>query len=97
MSGHTKGPWEFRPLTGEDSRGMGYIHGGPVDACIAHTGDSSLWTSENEANARLIAAAPEMLEALQAIANGEGVYGAQAHEYKQIARAAISKATGGGL
>lgn len=28
-------------------------------------------------------------EALRKIANGEGAYGAQAHEYKQIARAAL--------
>lgn len=28
-------------------------------------------------------------EALRKIANGEGVYGQQAHEYKQIARAAL--------
>jgi len=49
-----------------------------------------------EANARVLVASFDMLEALEAIANGEGTYGAQAHEYKQIARAAISKATGGG-
>lgn len=28
-------------------------------------------------------------KALEEIARGEGVYGAQAHEYKQIARAAL--------
>jgi hypothetical protein len=48
-----------------------------------------------EADATLIAAAPDMYEALERIAAGEGVYGAQAHEYKQIARAAIIKARGG--
>lgn len=31
-----------------------------------------------------------MREALEAIANGEGHYGAQAFEYKQIARAALN-------
>jgi len=51
-------------------------------------------SSESTANARLIAAAPDLLAALQAIANGEGYYGAQAAEYKAIARAAIAKATG---
>lgn len=32
--------------------------------------------------------------ALEEIANGEGVYGAQAHEYKQIARAALENEDG---
>ena len=32
--------------------------------------------------------------ALEKIASGDGVYGAQAHEYKQIARAALAKADG---
>lgn len=36
----------------------------------------------------------ELLEALKQIANGEGAYGAQAHEYKQIARDAIARAEG---
>ena len=34
----------------------------------------------------------ELLTALKQIANGEGYYGAQAAEYKAIARAAIAKA-----
>lgn len=33
-----------------------------------------------------------MAQALRQIANGEGTYGAQAHEYKQIARAALANA-----
>jgi len=36
-----------------------------------------------------------MREALRKIAAGEGVYGAQAHEYKELARAALSKAEAG--
>lgn len=34
----------------------------------------------------------DLVHALQAIANGDGIYGAQANEYKQIARAALAKA-----
>ncbi|QQM29342.1 hypothetical protein JET14_13515 [Martelella lutilitoris] len=34
--------------------------------------------------------ASALIEALKQIANGDGVYGAQAHEYKQIARAALA-------
>jgi hypothetical protein len=37
---------------------------------------------------------PKLLDALRLIANGDGSYGAQAWEYKQIARHAISKAEG---
>ena len=33
--------------------------------------------------------------ALREIAAGDGIYGAQAHEYKQIARNAIARAEGG--
>lgn len=36
-------------------------------------------------------AADAMREALKQIANGEGYYGAQAREYKAIARAALAK------
>lgn len=46
--------------------------------------------------ATLMRAAAAELERLQAaltqIAAGEGVYGAQAHEYKQIARSALGSA-----
>ena len=45
-------------------------------------------------NAHLIAAAPDLYEALEKIATGDGVYGDQAYEYKQIARAALAKARG---
>lgn len=36
----------------------------------------------------------EQREALERIANGDGYYGAQAREYKQIARAALGKEAG---
>ena len=48
---HTPGPFEFRPLTGKDNRGMGYIEANGLD--IAHSGESSLWAEENLANAEL--------------------------------------------
>lgn len=52
---------------------------------------------ENKANARLIAAAPEMLEALErciAIANSAGGHGVIPGRIIEIARAAIAKARG---
>lgn len=48
---------------------------------------------ENEANARLIASAPELLEALQVIAAGN----TDPDVMVDIARAAIAKVEGGGL
>ena len=52
-----------------------------------------------KANARLIAAAPDLLEALQRIAAGEVMTGnfnhaETVHEYQKLAHAAIQKATG---
>ena len=64
---HTPGPWKFRELECEDSRGMGYVSGGPKDVDLFHTGAMELWAYENRANARLIAAAPELLDALKTI------------------------------
>lgn len=56
---HTQGPWTFRPLTGEDNRGMGYIEDANGHDII-HAGVMDLPSHENQANAALIAAAPAM-------------------------------------
>lgn len=106
MSGHTPGPWAYRrDETGEDefvvvSDGRPYVatvHGGARD-----------WT---EHNARLIAAAPELLEACKAQAEElkalrewvAETYGQTkaapvtgAAVAEQLGRAAIAKATGEG-
>jgi hypothetical protein len=78
MSAHTPGPWRVRaPATimGCNTRGQRYIHA--KDVTIACTLDG-----EKDANARLIAAAPLMLEELQAahftlsavLANTKNIY-----------------------
>ena len=65
MSGHTPGPWEWKPH-GEGYTDYGLY--GPNGEEIAD--DGSAWgeykqaIDPNGANARLIAAAPEMYEAL---------------------------------
>lgn len=58
MSEYTKGPW----------RVSDQVSHRVVDdfATIAHCNVSSRFTNEAEANARLISAAPELLEALKA-------------------------------
>lgn len=89
MSAHTPGPWQFIDILG---------------ACIVRAGQREVLAyrhspdAENKANARLIAAAPELLAALELIAEqsseGAGSTG-PAGWFGAIARAAIAKATGG--
>lgn len=94
MSKHTPGPWE----TDRNN-----VHTGQI-ATIHHCLNNDwveVWSpnwpadeAEQEANARLIAAAPEMLEALQVAELALRERGLRAcGEYKQI-EAAIAKATG---
>jgi hypothetical protein len=58
---------------------------------------AQMWSDPaiQEANARLIAAAPDMLEALREVADLEPGHFATASAAKGIARAAIARATGG--
>lgn len=112
MSKHTPGPWSAELMK------IGTIKRG-TSAYVLLDGDEyniamiSSWKSqpdtaaEAEANARLIAAAPELLEALEALLNadlyadGEGIHfiknadTADGERAVQMARAAIAKATGG--
>ena len=98
MSKHTPGPWfygdwikgtkvessasewvEIWNIDADGSQGLPFV------ACKHH---------DQIANARLIAAAPELLEALKLIASAENSALDLAY-CKGIARAAIAKATGG--
>jgi len=61
---HTKGPWEA-----QDGCVIHMLTGNKIAICV--------WAKDTEewkGNARLIAAAPEMLDALKEIALGEGGY-----------------------
>ena len=67
MNKHTPGPWRtiestnttMRTVVGPDFPGQGYI----ADVNLCRTNDAQ--DVDGEANARLIAAAPELLEALK--------------------------------
>ena len=68
--GYTKGPWKWWAednsqviLGGDDYAGEDFVLG--VTICPACRGTRSRCLSPNEANARLIAAAPELLEACE--------------------------------
>jgi hypothetical protein len=88
MSKHTPGPWkiehDYKPYV---------INAGAGHTICAITGTAAI-RPEAEANARLIAAAPEMLEALKLVRESglADEYGASAVE--DAINAAIKKATG---
>jgi hypothetical protein len=95
MSEHTPGPWHVEPLESEtDALAICKAHDGAVATIVP-------WDTLDEtdyANACLIAAAPELLEVLERIANdweeGKGASHTE-FEYRKWARAAIAKARGG--
>lgn len=89
---HTPGPWiaHFHEGDGEwfvKSTADGLPHGGH----IASFGYSQTWPAEAEGNARLIAAAPELAEALMDLATAV-ISGGPFAECVTAARAALKKA-----
>lgn len=99
MSGtHTPGPWNYRPEKLHDD--VHHVAGrGPEVAVglrftIHVPANGPTRDEEAEATARLIAAAPEMLEALRAFADEAERESAFPSEVA-AARAAIAKAEGG--
>lgn len=89
MSGHTPGPWTVEKT---DSV-YGSVDGGPV-ARVKLTGNAC-----DAANAALIAAAPELLAALEAMVAhcevmGHRNGGVEGYAAFDLARAAIAKARG---
>ena len=106
MSEHTPGPWEW---TMEDASVMAlYGPRGLEDhvlwsgICTACQETGNRCTAPNDANARLIAMAPGLLEALEFYAAENSYVGVHLktgaelpifEDYGKIARAAIAKAT----
>jgi hypothetical protein len=105
---HTSGPWETPGTDGGD-RVISYTDSNRKRRTLAHVyaprTDGELNEQERDANARLIAAAPELLEALKRIATlaADGVIlrgetgkpqWSLIDELKSITRAAIDKAEG---
>ena len=83
-SKHTPGPW----LVTEDP-----IYGARIDApgsfCVAKTIPNDMPIKQKLANARLIAAAPDLLDACRA-----ALYALKGREHDGFLRDAIAKATG---
>jgi hypothetical protein len=104
---HTPGPWhvehysrgscEVRITRPKESKGLGPVAYALMDLAGAMTAER---ISEMKANARLIAAAPDLLDALQKLvdscADSDGAqYGTLGTSFvRSIATAAIAKATG---
>ncbi|MCF3478937.1 hypothetical protein GUV60_02540 [Stenotrophomonas maltophilia] len=103
---HTPGPWVIEKLSG----GWGVIAPNWGYVAFHVTSDLPHWNEGQEANRRLIAAAPDLLEALERIARPHdcgcvpctGQCRSQialeiaVEEMQELARAAIAKATGEG-
>jgi hypothetical protein len=95
MSKHTPGPWQW-------TKGDKYSYprvGDSADHTIADVWDDSslavVSREQGEANAQLIAAAPELLEALKLIyADMERGHSINPYEHKATVLAAIAKAEG---
>ena len=65
QGGHTPGPWTAYELGNEDGtwRKWSIVHNGP----IAYGGDSGKGSENSRATAQLMAAAPELLAALESV------------------------------
>lgn len=94
---HTPGPWVFNAEADEitcDARD------GKVEIAYVQTGFNEPFESEQQANARLICAAPDLLAACQVLirdmnaVDAAGQYGTELQPGIYYARKAIAKATG---
>ena len=89
MSKHTPGPWRYMAGT--------HSHYDSEGKAIARVyGPRGIDCSRRDANARLIAAAPDLLEALKGMlsrTDGQAIYNFMEPQ-REAARAAIAKATG---
>jgi hypothetical protein len=94
QSAHTPGPWNCNRASAA-GREIIVSEVSPVDVAVLSHRDKS--QSEINANARLIAAAPELLEALQSMTSAYqqhfDVMPVAWQTFDNIARAAIAKAT----
>ena len=93
MSKHTPGPWAVNRLITSGNQSLGFHITAPRDGSVSPVcvGEDTGY-GEIDANARLIAAAPDLLEALKVIVENGGI-GPESMFHD--ARAAIAKAEGG--
>lgn len=96
MNGHTPGPWEASDdaiLCGDPDMAIGSVF--PCDRDKSAYGTGFTYGEVTKSNARLIASAPELLEALLEADRVLGNLGCDPENSPRAeARAAIAKATG---
>ena len=93
----TPGPWARHPAGGQIVAVNGYVSICNTFENTTHPDPATGWRAEHEANAHLIAAAPELLAALRHLGRcfGEGLRsGLFTQEDVDNSRAAIAKAEG---
>lgn len=93
MSKHTPGPWIW------DNNFNGLYGAGPDNEVLSYAGYEGMWLTDSpsrEANARLIASAPDLLEALSEVVEfWDSIVPTDCiNEMPIKARAAIAKASG---
>lgn len=96
MSNHTPGPWHIERGTSVYVRADDAHHIGPICSMrsrLDYPGMDPIVAETCDANARLIAAAPELLAALEALVDEPQPLGIDRATY-QAALRAIAKATG---
>ena len=92
---HTPGPWTMHPRfdDGAEVRAIAPVAWCGVATTVGSSGDQSIDAAEARANARLIAAAPDLLAALHHISLASQNSMSSKEECGRIAREAIAKAT----
>lgn len=85
---HTKGPWVI------DGAEDGIFAKDDLKVCSMYRGGILQADGEQEANARLIAAAPDLLEALKALADRVDRFTFDGGKEQDAARAVLAKAEG---
>ena len=93
MSKHTPGPWQTDQAEHDAPYQDIRIHAGKGSICCVRIDDAPLhdYNAEQRANARLIAASPEMYAALKNLENDDGSIPAHAWA---LVQSAIAKAEG---
>jgi hypothetical protein len=89
-AGHTAGPWAVNPLVAQVDA---FVGGKPLPICQLLWPTKERSEAETEANARLIAAAPDLLAACEALVEGMQACGVDG-PYLQQAISAIARAKG---
>ena len=99
MSKHTPGPWKVESSSKDGSRvtAIALVAWCGANSCFGVDGNQFISAKQARANARLIAAAPELLEALKALDSAfmsHTLWNGEPPVEIVQARAAIAKATG---